>query len=133
MEGNARKARTHPLPRGVAVLAAVAALSTGAIAGVAADATADHWHVNCNGHGLVHGESTNDGSFFSRVDSGPCHNSSRCDLFQYDSVLGYAAAAPGVTCNNWSRNYGNYYECPGNARVELSTRFGYHRHNTHSC
>ena len=80
----------------------VAALGVGVVTAVTADATAAHYHVNCNGHGFVHGENTNDGSFFSRVEGTPCHNSSTCALYQYDSFIGSAAAAPGLTCNNWS-------------------------------
>lgn len=112
-------------------LALVGALVGGAFA-AGAPATADHFHVNCNGHGFVHGEDTNDGSFFSRVDGGPCHNSSSCSLYQFSSFLGGAAAAAGYTCNNWSRNYGNYQECPGSASVELATRFDRHRHYAHN-
>lgn len=110
----------------------IAALAVGGLSVVAPQSRADHFHVNCNGHGFVHGENTNDGSFFSRVDGGPCNHSSSCSLYQFSSFLGGAAASPGVTCNNWSRNYGNYQECPGWANVYLATRFDFHRHNAHN-
>lgn len=111
---------------------AVMMFATGAAGAVAVDATAEHFHVNCNPHGFVHGENTNDGSFFSRVDTEACHHTKRCDLFQFNSVIVYGGSAPDFTCNVWSRNYGNYQECPGNARVELSRVFGYHQHLAHN-
>lgn len=120
------------LRHGSIVLASVLGIVVGVSAALPGEAPAGHWDVTCNGHGFVHGEDTNDGSFFARVDSGPCNGSSQCNLYQFGSALGYAASAPGQTCNNWSRNYGNYQECPGWANVSLSGHFSLHRHNAHN-
>jgi hypothetical protein len=106
------------------LLAVFAAFSFGAIVRVA---SASHFHVNCNGHGLVHGNSTSDGYFHSRVDGDPCHSGSRCDIGYYHNVYYYASASAGTTCDQIMLAT----ECAGNAWVELNGRFSDHRHDAH--
>ncbi|HEV3001563.1 MAG TPA: hypothetical protein VGW75_12550 [Solirubrobacteraceae bacterium] len=113
--------------RGVLLLATLAAFAFGAVIKVA---SASHYHTNCNGHGLVHGNSTSDSAYHSRVEGGPCQRTSRCDVGQFGNIVSYGGAAAGVTCDNFLSGYGP--ECYGNAWTRLTDAFDYHRHDAHS-
>lgn len=109
--------------------AAAAGLVLGIACGaMTAVAPASHYHVNCNNHGLVHGSSTTDGWFHSRVEGTPCQRGSRCDVGQFSTIYYYGSAGAGVTCNQLL----NATECAGNAWVRLNDAFAYHRHDAHS-
>ena len=112
------------------MLAAAAAFSFGAIVSFA---TAGHYHVNCNNHGLVHGGSTADSAYHARVESAPCWYPSRCDVGQWNNIIRYGTAGRGVTCDTFI--YAGP-ECAGLARVELGdvgvVVFNYHGHKAHS-
>jgi hypothetical protein len=96
-------------------------------------ALADHYHVNCVGHGFVHGESTTDGSFFARVEQGCGVTLRTCDLYTNGSFIGgQVVSAAGTTCNAWSRNYGSYSECASTAHVYARDLFGEHVHKAHN-
>ena len=106
----------------------VCAFSFGAIVRLA---FANHYHVACVGNGFVHGESTTDGSFFARVESG-CGSSSRsCDIYVSGNYIGGLSVGD-ATCNAWSRNFGNYTECLGMARVAFVGVFSQHDHYAHN-
>lgn len=113
--------------RGLLTLAAAAAFSCGAITNIA---TADHYHVNCNNHGLVHGSSTSDSSYHARVEGTPCQGSSFCRVGQWDSALVERWASAGQTCNAHAYGYGP--ECVGFAEVSLHGHIYGHRHNAHN-
>lgn len=114
---------------GVLALAAAVAFSFGAIASVA---TADHYHVNCNNHGLVHGSSTADSNYHARVEGTPCYarHNSACIVRQWTNYITATYASAGVTCNAHAVGYGP--ECAGAADVELRGFFGEHRHYAHN-
>lgn len=110
----------------LALLASVCAFSFGAVVTVAY--ASSHYHVSCVGNGFVHGDSTTDGSFFSRVESG-CSSATRsCTLFVSGSYIGQILTSGSSTCNLWSRTYGNYSECAGMARVRFDGVFSEHDH-----
>lgn len=121
-----REGKASRLTPGLAVCVVACALSLGAITQVAW--AQHHYHVNCVGHGFVHGESTTDGSFFSRVlygcGSGPRH----CAIYNYGSFVGDLAVGGTSTCNAWSYTYGTYVECASSARVFYSGVFSSHDH-----
>lgn len=106
------------------VLAASCAFSFGAIATVA---LADY-HVNCVGHGFVHGSSQTDGSFHSRIEAGCGPNTRRCDIYTFGVFRGGVGVQSTSTCNAWSRNYGDYTECGATSHTELQPYFGDHPH-----
>lgn len=91
---------------------------------------ANHFHVTCNNHGLVHGGSTFDGVYHSRVEGGPCIGESRCDTGFAGSIIIYGIASPGFTCDNIYNS--PVAECKGNAWTRLDGHFVYHRHDAHS-
>lgn len=96
-------------------------------------ATAAHWHSNCVNHGILHGESSDDASFFSRVEAGCSSNDQRtCDVYVSGSYVGGLSATGSTTCSAWSRSYGWYTECAGSAVVSFSGVFGSHTHYAHS-
>ena len=115
------------VPLGLVLLALLCAASFGAIVTVA---RATSYHTTCVGHGFVEGGSQTDGSFFSRIEAGCSATYRNCELWIGSSGLGgqqlYTNAG---TCNVWSRDYGDFTECLGNARVENSGIFSYHQHN----
>lgn len=118
------------LSGGLLALGAAAAFSFGAITNIA---TADHYHVNCNNHGLVHGSSTVDSNYYARVEGTPCQGNTYCMTGQYNSGIYYQNAGPGVTCNAPAPGYGP--ECAGWAKVELlrsGPEFSYHQHYAHN-
>ena len=110
-----RRWRVAVRPLVVPWVALLAAFSWGAAVHVA---YANHYHTNCIGHGFVHGDDSNDGSFFSRVETGCGSVNRRCDLHSYGLYVGgISVYSSATTCNAWSRNYGNYVECASSAHV----------------
>jgi hypothetical protein len=106
------------------------AFSFGAITKVA---VGEHWHSNCVAHGFVHGDSTTDGSFFSRVEAGCGSTSRRCEIYNWGSFVGsISVGGTTTTCNAWSRNYGDYTECASTAHVYSSGVFNEHIHKAHN-
>ena len=113
--------------------ALVLILCTGFLWGAAVKvALADHYHVNCVGHGFVHGESTTDGSFFARVETGCGSTWRECKLYTYGSFVGGMTTTGSATCNLWSRNFGNFTECASTAHVQAAGVFGSHVHKAHN-
>jgi hypothetical protein len=113
--------------------ALIAILLTGFVWGAAVRvALADHYHVNCLGHGFVHGEVSYDGSFFARVEQGCGSTLRRCELYTNGSFIGGQVVAATGTCNAWSRNYGNYSECNSTAHVYAKDVFSEHVHKAHN-
>ena len=115
------------MPRGVLLLAFIAAVSFGAIVRVA---FAADYHVTCVGHGFVSGSSTSDGSFFSRVESGCGSTYRRCELYTNGSFVG-AQVSPdsGSTCNAYSRDFSSSLpECHSTAHVSNPGVFSDHVH-----
>jgi hypothetical protein len=114
------------LPLGLVLLALFCAASFGAIVTVA---RATSYHTACVGHGFVEGGSQTDGSFFSRIEAGCSATYRDCEIWIGSAGAGaqqlYTSTA---TCNAWSRDYGNYTECLGNARVYNQDIFSYHPH-----
>jgi hypothetical protein len=113
------------VPVGLVVLALICAFSFGAIVKVA---TADSYHVTCVAHGFVEGGSQTDGSFFARVDAGCGSPWRTCAIYSYNTVRGSQTAYDGGVCNAWSRDYGDYTECAGSARVYDPGVFSDHFH-----
>jgi hypothetical protein len=115
------------VPLGLVLLALFCAASFGAIVKIASAAS---YHTTCVGHGFVEGASQTDGSFFSRVEAG-CGSTYRdCELWYSSTALGSQQAYGTTgTCNANSRDYGDYTECHGNARVYDQDVFSYHQHN----
>ena len=96
-------------------------------------ALADHYHVACVGHGFVHGDSTGDGSFFSRVEAGCGSPQRRCELYTNGSWIGVSTVNNSTqTCNLWSRSLGNYTECASTAHTYSSGVFSNHVHKAHN-
>jgi hypothetical protein len=95
-------------------------------------ALADHYHVACVGHGFVHGESTTDGSFFSRVEAGCGSTYRQCDLYSNGSFIGGSSASGSLTCNLWSRSIGNFTECASTAHTYSAGVFSNHVHKAHN-
>ena len=113
--------------------ALIAILLSGFIWGaVVRVALADHYHVNCVGHGFVHGDSTSDGSFFARVEQGCGSTLRECDLYTNGNFIGGQVVAAQGTCNAWSRNYGSYSECASTAHVYAQSLFSDHVHKAHN-
>ena len=126
-----RSSRREPLvsPRLLLVI-----LLTGFAWGAAVTiALADHYHVACVGHGFVHGDSTSDGSFFSRVEAGCGSSYRQCDLYSNGSFIGGSSVnGTTQTCNLWSRSLGSYSECASTAHVYSSGVFSNHVHKAHN-
>lgn len=115
---------------GTIFLAVVAAFGFGAIVRLAG---ADHYHSNCVGHGFVHGSSTTDGSFFSRVEAGCGSTYRRCAIYSNGSFRGDEVASNSTTtCNAWSSSFGNYVECLSHAEVYNAGVFSTHDHRAHN-
>jgi hypothetical protein len=95
-------------------------------------ALADHYHVACVGHGFVHGESTTDGSFFSRVEPGCGSTFRQCQLYSNGSFVGSSSAGGNLTCNLWSRSIGNFTECASTAHTYSAGVFSNHVHKAHN-
>ena len=88
----------------------------------------EHFHTNCVPHGFVHGTSTTDGSFHSRVESGCGSGQRRCAIYSYGSLRGEGFASGGATCNLWSNAYGNYTECASTSHTYYNGVFSDHVH-----
>jgi hypothetical protein len=114
-------------PIGLVLLALLCAASFGAIVTVA---RAVSYHTTCVGHGFYEGGSQTDGSFFSRVEAGCSSTYRDCEVWISSAGAG-SQQAYGTTaiCSAWSRDYGDYTECLGNARVYDQDVFSYHQHN----
>ena len=100
---------------GLIVLALVAAFSFSAIV---TTALANHFHtVNGIGHGFVHGSSTTDGSFFSRIDSHTPSYGFWADCTVYGNggltTIASDSQAYGATCNAWSGGTGLWNSLKG--------------------
>jgi hypothetical protein len=114
-------------PLGLVLLALLCAASFGAIVTVA---RATSYHTTCVGHGFVEGASQTDGSFFSRIEAGCSASYRDCELWIGSAGAGSQQLYTNVgTCSAWSRDYGDYAECLGNARVYNQDIFSYHQHN----
>jgi len=109
-------------------------LLTGFLWGAAVKvALADHYHVACVGHGFVHGDSTTDGSFFSRVEAGCGSTLRECELYTNGSFIGGSSVSGSTaTCNLWSRSLGSYTECASTAHTYSSGVFSNHVHKAHN-
>ncbi|MTD47330.1 hypothetical protein GKE82_24295 [Conexibacter sp. W3-3-2] len=112
-------------------------LAVALVAFAASAATADHWHNTGGGyHGVVHGSSTTDQSFFARVDSTGL-NLNYCRVG--DLQWGYYSPASTVTggtdlCQQWSSAYasGTKNECQALAAVAKDGFFSPHGHYGHN-
>lgn len=102
----------------------VCSFSFGAIVKLA---FADDYHVNCVGHGFLHGASQTDGSFFSRVERGCGSGTRRCDIFVWGYYVGGLAVGY-ATCNAWSRDWGDYTECAATSHATFHPYFQEHVH-----
>ncbi len=111
---------------GLLLLALLCAFSFGAIVKVA---SAVSYHVTCVAHGFVEGGSQTDGSFFSRIDSGCGSPWRKCYIYANGVVRGSEIAYDSAICNAWSRDYGDYTECTGQARTYDPGVFSDHFHN----
>ena len=109
-------------------------LLTGFIWGAAVRvALADHYHVACVGHGFVHGDSTTDGSFFSRVEAGCGSTYRQCEIYSNGAFKGSTSVSnSSSTCNLWSRSLGNYTECASTAHTYSAGVFSNHVHKAHN-
>jgi hypothetical protein len=117
-------AESRRLRGGLVALVLACAFSFGAIVQYA---FADDYHVNCVGHGFLHGASQTDGSFFSRVEAGCGSGSRSCDLYNWGSFVG-GLTVSGATCNAWSRDWGDFTECASTAHTTFQPYFGEHVH-----
>lgn len=120
------RARNSRMTTVLVVLLLLCAVSFGAIAQVAW--ASHHYHVTCVPHGFVHGDSTSDGSFFSRVEYGCSSEARRCAIYNYGNFIARVIVGGTSTCNAWSRNYGTYRECASSAHVEYYGVFSEHGH-----
>ena len=104
--------------------------SFGAIVTVA---FADHYHTTCVPHGFVHGDDTNDGSFFARVETGCGGATRRCGLYTYGGFDGDQTVGVTSLCNAWSRTFGaSYSECASTSHTWFSGVFADHVHKAHN-
>jgi hypothetical protein len=112
------------------LLVLVCSFSFGALVRVA---FADHYHVNCVGHGFSHGENNDDESFFARVDAGCGSTLRTCKLYTSGSFIG-SQTVTGTTamCIAWSIDFGHFTECASTAHVESSGVFSDHMHKAHN-
>jgi hypothetical protein len=118
---------------GISPRVLVIVLCTGFLWGAAVKiAMAEHYHVACVGHGFVHGDSTTDGSFFARVESGCGGGARECKLYTNGSHVGSLTTTGGTICNLWSRNFGNFTECASTAHTWGSGIFSSHVHKAHN-
>lgn len=124
---------THASPqrhtRLLVILAFFCAFSFGALVSVA---LAGHYHVNCVGHGFVHGDNTNDGSFFARVEYGCSSGNRNCSIYTYGNLQGNQVVGGSTTCNLWSNSLGSLSECGSSAHVGYAGLFATHIHYAHN-
>jgi hypothetical protein len=107
-------------------IAFVIALSTGLLTRAA---VADHYHTNCVGHGFVHGTSTSDGSFHSRVEPGCGNGLKTCTLYTSGSYRGGEGTYDPSSCSFW---VGSGSECASEAHVDYDGVFSSHVHYAHN-
>jgi hypothetical protein len=124
--------------RGMRLLGIPGAIALGAClgAGLASSpaAQANHYHTACVNHGFVHGSSTTDNAFHSRIEAG-CGNPGlkRC-RFNYiggGGLSNYDEVPTGVnlTCNFFSNN--QWGELASTAEVLFEGVFSAHGHGAH--
>jgi hypothetical protein len=116
--------KSRSLTPGLLVLVLACSFSFGAIVRLA---FADDYHINCVGHGFVHGASQTDGSFFARVEAGCSSGARSCDIYVSGHYMG-GLTVGNATCNAWSRQYGDYTECHATAHLTFAPYFGEHVH-----
>jgi hypothetical protein len=114
--------------------------ASAAMLGVAGTAVADHFHsYNQTSHGLVHGSSTTDASFFARVETLGI-NTNYC-IVGDTSFPGtwynggyYTTTLGSTTCSQWSQAYyvGSWNECRGVANVAKDGFVSTHNHFAHN-
>lgn len=116
---------------GLFVCALFCAASIGGIYGsVVTLAEGVSYHTTCVGHGFVEGASQTDGSFFSRVEAGCSSTYRDCELWYSSTAIGSQQAYGTTgTCSAYSRDFGDFTECHGNARVYDQGVFSYHEHD----
>ena len=119
-----RSAESRRLRGPLVALVLACSFSFGAIVEFA---LADDYHVNCVGHGFLHGASQTDGSFFARVEGGCGSGSRSCDIYTWGSYVG-GLTVNAATCNAWSRDWGDYTECASTSHSTFSPYFGNHVH-----
>jgi hypothetical protein len=129
MQTSARTSWLPEISTRMLLLVAVTGCLWGAVVKVA---LAQHYHVTCVAHGFVHGESTTDGSFFARVESGCGAGVRECKLYVYGSLIGSQTASGSTTCNFWSRSAGSFSECGSTAHTYASGVFSSHVHKAHN-
>jgi uncharacterized membrane protein len=103
-----------------------------ALAGFATQtAVGNHYHTTCVGNGFVHGTSTTDDSFHSRVESvGGCGSGQRiCTLYTHGAYRGGSDAYDPGTCNFWE---GSGTECASEAHVDYNGTWASHVHYAHN-
>jgi hypothetical protein len=121
----ASDASARPLTAPLLLLVLLCAFSFGAIVRVA---FADY-HTTCVGHGFVHGDSLNDGSFYGRVEPGCGSTLRTCDLYTSGSFIGgVTVTGKTATCTVWSRDFGNFTECASTTHVASAGVFPEHVH-----
>lgn len=112
------------------LLAVACAFSFGAIAQIA---RADHYHVNCVGHGFVHGSNPNDRLFYAETDAGCGSTSRSCYLYTNGSLDGgFTVGGTTATCIAQSTSFGSYSECNSTAHVAAYGVFADHVHKAHN-
>lgn len=125
-----RQGTSTPLTWGLLLLVLVCAFSFGAIVQIA---RADHYHVNCVGHGFVHGSNTSDGLFYAQVQTGCGSTSRSCYLYTNGSFDGgYVVGGVSTTCTAQSTTFGSYTECLSTAHVAAAGVFSDHVHKAHN-
>jgi len=95
----------------------------------------DHYHsYSYISHGLVHGESTIDGSFFGRTEHFYLSKNYSCAVGDTRRGYYYGTTVYNNTCSLWSRNYSAYPdECAGAAYNEVTPgSLSGHRHLAHN-
>lgn len=117
---------------GVGRIALVAIAVTCAVLVGASTANAGHYHTNCVGHGYVHGSSTIDNAFHSRVEAG-CGNPGKktCLLRKSGVNIGGTSVPTGQnsTCNFFGCC--SYNEETSWADVDFDGVFASHTHLAH--
>lgn len=99
-------------------------------------ASADHYHTYNRPHGLVHGSSTTDDSFFGRTDTYYIGDTNYCYVGDTDIGANYGTVTNGAAnCSVWTWAY--YYsidECRGVALNAVSgpNPLNWHAHYAHN-
>jgi hypothetical protein len=118
--------RGRDVPYGIVLLAVLTAFSLGAFVKVA---FAVSYHTTCVGNGFVSGSNQNDGSFFSRVETGCGSTYRHCAIYSGGVYVGEEDTPDSTTtCNAWSEAFGSYTECASSAHVSDTGVFVEHTH-----